>query len=104
MPSKSIETPRRFNPISVPGLSKEAVDAVNAALEAMSTWRNTIADTNAKNSKQVIEKMATAAALLGWPEQIVDTTRVQRPSPKHRSKQWIKSRMLGRSSLNYRTR
>jgi hypothetical protein len=77
MPSKSTETLRRFNPISVPGLSKEAVDAVNAALEAMSTWRNTIADANAKNSKQVIEKMAAAAALLGWPEQIVDTTRVR---------------------------
>jgi cobalamin biosynthesis protein CbiD len=43
----------------------------------MSTWRNAIADANAKNSKQVIEKMAAAAALLGWPEQIVDTTRVQ---------------------------
>ena len=41
MPSKSTETLRRFNPISVPGLSKEAVDAVNVALEAMSTWRNT---------------------------------------------------------------
>jgi hypothetical protein len=77
MPSKSTETLRRFNPISVPGLSKEAVDAVNTALEAMSTWRNTIADTNAKNSKQVIEKMATAAALLGWPQQIVDATRAQ---------------------------
>jgi hypothetical protein len=77
MPSKSTDTLRRFNPVSGPELSKEAVDAVNAALEAMSTWRNTIADANAKNSKQVIEKMAAAAALLGWPEQIVDATRAQ---------------------------
>ena len=73
MPNKFMETPRRFNPISVLGLSKEAVDAVNAALEAMSTWRNAIADTNAKNSKQVIEKMAAAAALLGWSGKIVDS-------------------------------
>ena len=30
-----------------------------------------------KNSKQVFDKMATAAAALGWPEQIVDAARAQ---------------------------
>ena len=62
---------------SVPGLSNDAREAVNAALKAMSAWRNETADTSQKNSKQVIEKMATAAAALGWPEQIVDAARAQ---------------------------
>jgi hypothetical protein len=62
MQSKFVEvTPRSFNPMSVPGLSNEAREAVNAALKAMST----------------IEKTAAAAAMLGWPEQIVDAVRAQ---------------------------
>ena len=78
MQSKFVEvTPRSFNPMSVPGLSNDAREAVNAALKAMSAWRNETADTSQKNSKQVIEKMATAAAALGWPEQIVDAARAQ---------------------------
>ena len=68
-------TPRSFNPVAVPGLSNEAREAVNAALKAMSTWRNEIADNNEKNGKRVIEKIAAAAAALGWPEQIVDAAR-----------------------------
>src|SRR4029453_12627204 len=36
-----------------------------------------IAKSNEKNSEQVIEKMAAAARALGWPEQIVDSTRTQ---------------------------
>ena len=52
-------------------------DAVNAALRAMSSWRKDIADTSEYNGKRVIEKIAAAAAELGWPEQIVDAARVQ---------------------------
>src|SRR5262245_64589560 len=33
-------TARSFNPMSVPGLSGKARDAVNAAFDAMSTWRD----------------------------------------------------------------
>ena len=78
MPSKSVEvTTRSFDPMSIPGLSYKARDAVNAAFEAMSTWRSEVADNSEKNSKRVIEKMAAAAAELGWPEQIVDATRAQ---------------------------
>jgi hypothetical protein len=72
--------PRDFKPMAVPGLEKEVRDAVNAALKALSTWRNEIADTNRHNGKRVIEKMAAAAAALGWPEQIVDAARVQMQS------------------------
>jgi hypothetical protein len=78
MPNKSAElTPRSFNPMSIPGLSNKAREAVNAAFDAMSTWREEAADTSEKNSKQVIEKLAAAAAALGWPEQIVDAARTQ---------------------------
>src|SRR5215510_6653671 len=78
MPGEFLEVkPRDFNPMSVTGLSNEARDGVNAALKAMSTWRSEIADTNEKNGKRVIEKMAAAAAALGWPEQVVDAARTQ---------------------------
>src|SRR5215470_15472841 len=78
MPGNFLEVqPRDFNPRAIPALTNEARDAVNAALKAMSTWRNEISDTSEKNGKQVIEKMAAAAAALGWPEQIVDAARTQ---------------------------
>jgi hypothetical protein len=63
--------------MSVPGLSDEPRQAVNAAFDAMSAWRIETANSNEKNSEQVIEKMAAAARALGWPEQIVDATRAQ---------------------------
>ncbi len=68
----SDKSARKFDPMAVPGLSNEARDAVNAAFEAMSTWRTEIAQNSEKNLEQVIEKMAAAARALGWPEQIVD--------------------------------
>jgi hypothetical protein len=78
MQSKSAEvTSRNFNPMLAPGLPDEARKAVNAAFDAMSTWRIETANNSEKNSKQVIDKMAAAARSLGWPEQIVDATRTQ---------------------------
>jgi hypothetical protein len=74
--------PRNFNSMSVPGLSDEARQAVNDAFDAMSAWRIEMANSNEKNSERVIEKMATAARALGWPEQIVDATRAQLQSIK----------------------
>lgn len=70
-------TPRNFNPTAVPGLSDEAREAVNAAFDAMSSWRVEAAKENEKHSQEVIEKMAAAARALGWPEQIVDAARAQ---------------------------
>jgi hypothetical protein len=69
-----------FDPMSVPGLSNKAREAVNAVFDSMSAWRNEIAATGENNSKQVLDKMATAAAALGWPEQIVDAARAQMQS------------------------
>jgi hypothetical protein len=77
MPKKFAEvTQRNFDQISTPKLSDDARKAVNVAFEAMSTWREEIVNSE-KNSEQVIEKTAEAARELGWPEQIVDTTRSQ---------------------------
>jgi len=75
MPKKSTEQ-RNFDQMSTAQLSDDAREAVNAAFEAMSTWRNEIVNSE-KNSEQVIEKMAEAARELGWPEPIVDATRMQ---------------------------
>jgi hypothetical protein len=72
--------PRNFNPMSVPGLSSEARKAVNAAFDAMSTWRTETVKNSEKSIEQVIEKMGVAARALGWPEQIIDATRAQMQS------------------------
>jgi hypothetical protein len=72
--------PRSFDPMSISGLSNKAREAVKDAFEAMSDWRTEAADDNERNTKRVIEKMAAAAAALGWPQQIVDATREQMES------------------------
>src|SRR6266446_7516581 len=72
--------PRNFEPMWAPGLLDEARKAVNAAFDAMSTWRIETASNSEKNSEEVIEKMAAAARALGWPEQIVDASRAQMQS------------------------
>ena len=57
MPRGFLEvTPRNFNPMSVPALSQEARDGVNAALKAMSAWRNEIAETNGKAANSSSKK------------------------------------------------
>lgn len=87
MPSKVAEvTPRNFNPMSAAGLSDEARKAVTAAFDAMSTWRSETASNSEKNSERVIEKMAAAARVLGWP---MPRAHKCRASPKCRSKRWI---------------
>jgi hypothetical protein len=50
---------------------------VNAALKAMSIWRNEIVDVHERNGEPIIDNMALAAARLGWPEQLVRTTHAQ---------------------------
>ena len=63
MPADFLEIqPRDAGLKAITGLTTEAREAVNAALKAMSTWRNEMADMNEKNGKRVIEKMSAAAA------------------------------------------
>jgi hypothetical protein len=73
-------TTRRLDLVSIPALSDEARDAVNAAFEAMSSWRTEAVENNEKGLEQVVEKMAIATQALGWPEQIVEATRSQMQS------------------------
>ena len=75
MPEKS-QAPT-FDPTSIPGLSNKAREAVTSVFEAMTAWQSETAEVGEKNSKQVFDRMATAAAALGWPEQIVDAARAQ---------------------------
>ena len=78
MPSMFLEgKPREFTPMALPQLANDAREAVNAALKAMSAWRNEMADTNERNGKRVIEKMSEAATTLGWPQQIVEAASTQ---------------------------
>jgi hypothetical protein len=78
MASKFTEmTSRNFNPTLAPGLSDETRKAVNAAFDAMSTWRMETLNSGEKSLERVIDKMAAAARALGWPDQIVDATRAQ---------------------------
>ena len=79
-------SPRNFNPMWAPGLSDEARKAVNAAFDAMSTWRIETAKNSEKNSEQVIEKLAAAARALGSS---IPPARKCRASPKCSSKPWI---------------
>ena len=48
--------PRNFNSMSVPGLSDETRQAVNAAFGAMSTWRLETAKSNEKNSDKSLRR------------------------------------------------
>ena len=66
-------TSRNFSPSLAPELSGEARKAVNAAFDAMSTWRTETVD----SFEIVVDKMAVAARALGWPQQIVDDTCAQ---------------------------
>lgn len=69
--------PRAFNPVAASKLTKEALEDANAALKALVTWRNEIAETNKKNGERVMDQMAAAAKTLGWPAQVIDAARTQ---------------------------
>jgi hypothetical protein len=68
---------RGFDATAISGISKKAQEAVQGVFEAMTAWQSETAKVGEKNSKQVLDKMVTAAAALGWPEQIVEAARAQ---------------------------
>src|SRR6516225_5723198 len=102
MPSKFAEvTSRNFSPKLTPELSDEARKAVNAAFDAMSTWRTETVD----KFETVIDKMAVAARALGWPQQIVDATHAQMLDVIKMQIQTTDRLMtLGRDRSNHRAR
>jgi len=62
--------------LNVLGLSDEARKAVKVAFDAMSAWRTEIVNSE-KNIEGVVDKIAAGARALGWPAEVVDTTRAQ---------------------------
>ena len=77
MPSTFTEmTPRILDPMLAGKLSDDAWKEVTAAFEAMSTWRAETVKNSENSSAIVIEKIAAAARALGWPEQIIEATRL----------------------------
>jgi hypothetical protein len=72
--TSAAESSRTFDPASLAGLSDEARGAVNAAFDAMATWRSQTVNISERGLEQVFERMAAAARALGWPDQIVEAT------------------------------
>ena len=75
MPEKSQILP--FDPTSIPGLSNKAREAATALFQAIAAWQDEIANLDERHTRHVLDRMATAAAALGWPKQIVDAARAQ---------------------------
>ncbi|MGI9520141.1 MAG: hypothetical protein ACR2PG_00705 [Hyphomicrobiaceae bacterium] len=59
------------------GINEETRTAMNAAFDALSNWRDDVASAADSHSADVFDKMAVAAKAMGWPSQLVDTTRLQ---------------------------
>jgi hypothetical protein len=88
-----------FDPLAIPGLPRRGREIVNAAFEAMSDWRSEIAESNKKNTKRVIKKMAAAAEELGLPEQAVDAARTQMQNLTRAQNEAMDQVTLGRRQL-----
>ncbi|MBV8835635.1 MAG: hypothetical protein JO000_03785 [Alphaproteobacteria bacterium] len=69
-----------FDPTAIPGLSNKAREAVTALFQAIAAWQEEIANLDERHTRHVLDRMATAAAALGWPKQIVDAARTQMQS------------------------
>ena len=58
-------------------INEDTKKAVRSAFEAMASWRQDMAQHYETNSGQMFDKMAQAAKAMGWPVEIVETTRAQ---------------------------
>ena len=84
-------TPRNSNLMSVPGLSDEARKAVNAAFDAMSTWRIEIVDNSGKTASKSSRRWLRLHRYWdGRSKSSMPAARKCRASPKCRSKRWIR--------------
>lgn len=59
------------------GFDADTRKAFTAVFDAMSTWREDLAQLTERNADQVFDKMSAAAKKVGWPEDLVDATRQQ---------------------------
>ena len=72
------KTSKTGNDPQTPALgSKEAQDAFNAVIDALSRWREDIATASEKNSSKVYDELASAAEVMGWPEEFAEGVRAQ---------------------------
>ena len=58
-------------------LPEETRKALVAAFDAMAAWRNDMVAANEKAGGAALDRMSQAATALGWPAQIIDSTREQ---------------------------
>lgn len=68
---------RPFSPVSAPGLSEEARKALVGAFDAMAAWRSDLMAASERGGERAFDKMAQAAKAMGWPAQLIDSTREQ---------------------------
>lgn len=68
---------RPYGTTPASAITDETKKAVRSAFEAMANWRQDMATHYEQNSGQMFDKMGQAAKAMGWPAEIVDTTRQQ---------------------------
>jgi hypothetical protein len=58
-----------------PGMTNEMRDGVRATLDSLANWRNEIEAVNKRCLDTVLDHTSAVARLLGWPDQVIKTTR-----------------------------
>ncbi|CFX16992.1 conserved protein of unknown function [Candidatus Filomicrobium marinum] len=58
-------------------LTEEAREAAKAAFDALAQWRDDMAAANERYSTKVFDQMAQATRAMGWPDNVIETTRMQ---------------------------
>ena len=92
MPAKKAKT--EFDLGNLPGFADdEARKAFEAALDSFSRWRDDIVATTERNSDKVFDAIAQAAKALGWPEDVVESLRLQMEGTTELQVQYMNSVM-----------
>jgi hypothetical protein len=65
---------KSLNPV-VEGLGTEARETMTAVFDALSEWRGEVGASTERYNKIVLDKMATAARAVGWPNELIEVSR-----------------------------
>ena len=68
---------KAFDMSALKNIDAETRKSINAAFDAMSEWRDEMTASTERYSTRVFDKMGSAAKAMGWPEEIVATTKDQ---------------------------
>lgn len=60
---------------AIPGISKEIRDELVATFDALSNWRDEIETANERCLGKVLDRTSRVARSMGWPDQVIRTTR-----------------------------